>query len=87
MTSDRPHQPALEPEEALAELERGAGTQFDPAVVEAFREELGLRVDDARSPELARVPELAQVAESRPALELTPASESRRALELTPAPE
>jgi HD-GYP domain-containing protein (c-di-GMP phosphodiesterase class II) len=40
MTSERPHQPALEPEEALAELERGAGTQFDPNVVAAFREEL-----------------------------------------------
>jgi two-component system, cell cycle response regulator len=40
MTSERPHQPALEPAEALAELERGAGTQFDPAVVEAFRQEL-----------------------------------------------
>jgi hypothetical protein len=40
MTSERPHQPALEPAEALAELERGAGTQFDPNVVEAFRQEL-----------------------------------------------
>ena len=40
MTSDRPHQPALEPEQALAELQRGAGTQFDPRVVEAFAQEL-----------------------------------------------
>jgi HD-GYP domain-containing protein (c-di-GMP phosphodiesterase class II) len=40
MTSDRPHQPALEPAQALAELQRGAGTQFDPRVVEAFAHEL-----------------------------------------------
>jgi GGDEF domain-containing protein len=45
MTSERPHQPALEPEEALAELERGAGTQFDPDVVAAFRQELGATYD------------------------------------------
>ncbi len=39
MTSERPHHPALEPADALAQLERGAGSQFDPAVVEAFRAE------------------------------------------------
>lgn len=39
MTSDRPHHPALEPGDALAQLERGAGSQFDPAVVAAFAEE------------------------------------------------
>jgi cyclic di-GMP phosphodiesterase len=36
MTSDRPYRPALEREEAIAELERCAGTQFDPHVVAAF---------------------------------------------------
>jgi diguanylate cyclase (GGDEF)-like protein len=36
MTSPRPYQPTLEREAALAELRRCAGTQFDPAVVEAF---------------------------------------------------
>ena len=36
MTSDRPYQRALGHEEALAELRRCAGTQFDPDVVEAF---------------------------------------------------
>jgi two-component system, cell cycle response regulator len=39
MTSDRAHHPALEPADALAQLERGAGSQFDPAVVQAFRAE------------------------------------------------
>jgi len=37
MISERPYGAALDPEVALTELRRGAGTQFDPAVVEAFR--------------------------------------------------
>jgi GAF domain-containing protein len=36
MTSPRPHRPALSRAAALAELRRGAGTQFAPRVVEAF---------------------------------------------------
>jgi HD-GYP domain-containing protein (c-di-GMP phosphodiesterase class II) len=36
MTHERAYRKALSREEAIAELERGAGTQFDPAVVEAF---------------------------------------------------
>src|SRR5947209_12218250 len=39
MTSERPHNPALEPIDAVAQLERGAGSQFDPAVDDAFRAE------------------------------------------------
>lgn len=34
---DRPYRPALDPETAMAEIERRAGTQFDPAIVAAFR--------------------------------------------------
>src|SRR5205807_2025383 len=34
MTSDRSYRSALSREEAAAELRRGAGTQFDPVVVE-----------------------------------------------------
>ncbi|MCX7623844.1 MAG: HD-GYP domain-containing protein [Thermomicrobium sp.] len=40
MTTDRPYRRALTHEEALAELRRGAGTQFDPAVVAAFERAL-----------------------------------------------
>ena len=36
MTSDRPYRKALPHEVALIELQRGAGTQFDPSVVDAF---------------------------------------------------
>src|SRR5205823_6458 len=36
MTTDRAYRKAMSREEALAELERCAGTQFDPAVVEAL---------------------------------------------------
>ena len=36
MTSDRPYQQAMPQEDALAELQHNAGTQFDPTVVTAF---------------------------------------------------
>ena len=37
MLGDRPYRAALEPQDALAELDRCSGTQFDAAVVEALR--------------------------------------------------
>jgi diguanylate cyclase (GGDEF)-like protein len=40
MVSDRPYRGAMTPEEACAELERCAGTQFDPEVVRVFVEEV-----------------------------------------------
>jgi diguanylate cyclase (GGDEF)-like protein/putative nucleotidyltransferase with HDIG domain len=46
MTSDRVYRGRLEQEDALAELERCAGTQFDPAVVAALAEELEPAKDD-----------------------------------------
>ncbi|GAG05818.1 unnamed protein product, partial [marine sediment metagenome] len=36
MTSERPYRRAFSPIEALTELERCSGTQFDPKIVEAF---------------------------------------------------
>jgi HD-GYP domain-containing protein (c-di-GMP phosphodiesterase class II) len=36
MTSDRPYRAALDEEQALAEVERGAGSQFHPLVARAF---------------------------------------------------
>jgi HD-GYP domain-containing protein (c-di-GMP phosphodiesterase class II) len=36
MTTDRPYRPGLTHEEALAEIERHAGTQFHPTVAKAF---------------------------------------------------
>lgn len=41
MTSDRPYRRALSREEALAEVERCAGTQFDPKIACAFLEVFG----------------------------------------------
>jgi two-component system, cell cycle response regulator len=46
MVSDRPYRPALTPDEAVAELHRQAGSQFDPYVVEVFADAL-----DERAPE------------------------------------
>ena len=40
MTSDRPYRKALSQEEAIRELRRCAGTQFDPHLVEIFIKEL-----------------------------------------------
>jgi HD-GYP domain-containing protein (c-di-GMP phosphodiesterase class II) len=38
MTSDRPYRRALSRTEALAEVERCAGTQFDPRIAQVFLE-------------------------------------------------
>ena len=40
MTSDRPYRRAMPADQAVAELLRHAGTQFDPEVIAAFRAEL-----------------------------------------------
>jgi diguanylate cyclase (GGDEF)-like protein len=55
MTSDRPHHAALEPADALAQLERGAGRQFDPNVVRAFRAEFLGEPEDAEHSDDAAV--------------------------------
>jgi HD-GYP domain-containing protein (c-di-GMP phosphodiesterase class II) len=38
MTSDRPYRPSGDWGAACGEIEAGAGTQFDPTVVTAFRQ-------------------------------------------------
>jgi HD-GYP domain-containing protein (c-di-GMP phosphodiesterase class II) len=50
MTSDRPYRPALNREEAIAEVERCAGTQFDPDIVRVFME---LFAEEAELPKAA----------------------------------
>ena len=54
MTSDRPYRRAMSPQIAIAELEQGAGTQFDPEVVTAF-----VRVWQSIHQDLAGFPTLA----------------------------
>jgi putative nucleotidyltransferase with HDIG domain len=43
LTSERPYRRALQPEQALAIITRAAGTHFDPAVVQALREDYAER--------------------------------------------
>ena len=43
MTETRPYRPERAPQDALAELRDQAGSQFDPAVVEALEAEVGVR--------------------------------------------
>ena len=37
MTAQRPYREAISPQEALGEMERCSGTQFDPKLIEALR--------------------------------------------------
>jgi HD-GYP domain-containing protein (c-di-GMP phosphodiesterase class II) len=61
MTAERPYRPAMTVEEACTELERCAGSQFDPEIVKLFVEEvrrnpprpLAEADDTLRDPELA----------------------------------
>jgi hypothetical protein len=48
MTCDRPYRAGMSSDEAVAELRSGAGTQFDPAVVDAFCEAVAERAPAAR---------------------------------------
>jgi HD-GYP domain-containing protein (c-di-GMP phosphodiesterase class II) len=73
MTASRPYRPVpLNPAEALAELKRYAGIQFDPAIVEAFArtktaQQASTGDDEPGEPEQspAPVPTLGQVAANR----------------------
>ena len=48
MTSHRSYRKALDPEQVYAQLERGRGRQFDPAVLDAFLSVLSARPDLAK---------------------------------------
>jgi diguanylate cyclase (GGDEF)-like protein len=49
MTNDRPYRLAMSREQAVEELRRGAGTQFDPRVVEAFVQVLEAEAQETRA--------------------------------------
>ena len=50
LTSDRPYRPAWSADEALRYIEQGAGSQFDPRVVDVFR----AMAAEGKLPRLAR---------------------------------
>jgi HD-GYP domain-containing protein (c-di-GMP phosphodiesterase class II) len=50
MTEGRPYRPPLSKEQALEELRRGAGTQFDPELVRRFVEQVVPRLDQSSHP-------------------------------------
>ncbi len=53
MTSDRPYRAGMPPWQALAELEAGAGKQFDPDVVRAFKRVVFSRIEtEAKASEI-----------------------------------
>jgi HD-GYP domain-containing protein (c-di-GMP phosphodiesterase class II) len=62
MTTDRPYRSAVPEADAVDELRRGAGTQFDPDVVHAF--ELLLSVDETSTPQRPQILERSAVPEA-----------------------
>jgi HD-GYP domain-containing protein (c-di-GMP phosphodiesterase class II) len=61
MTADRPYRKALSTEQALAELRKFAGVQFDPEIVDAFvKTSWADDVRDTGEPDLRPIPLLGQ---------------------------
>jgi len=68
MTADRPYRKALSTEQALAELRKFAGVQFDPEIVDAFvKTHWAEDVRDPGRPDLRPIPTLGQLAAERAA--------------------
>lgn len=66
MTADRPYRKALSNEQAVSELRKFAGVQFDPEIVDAFmRTSWAAETRDPGRPELRPIPLLGQVAAAR----------------------
>jgi HD domain len=61
MTADRPYRKALSIEQALAELRKFAGVQFDPEIVDAFvKTSWAADVEEGGEPDLRPIPLLGQ---------------------------
>jgi two-component system, cell cycle response regulator len=56
MVTDRPYRAARSPQQAVAELRRCAGSQFDPAIVELFVEAVAQEAVARPAPALRRAP-------------------------------
>ena len=63
MTSERPYRPPFDAALAARELRRGAGSQFDPSVVEAFLTELADRTAPEAGPSDDRLDYVREVAD------------------------
>jgi len=50
MTQPRPYRQPVSPDEALAEMRRSSGSQFDPRVVEALARDLAEEAAPATAP-------------------------------------
>ena len=91
MTSDRVYRGRLTDDEAIAELDRCSGTQFDPDVVAALADELGVGDLRTRRPQSPPSPQPALLGSgtSRVAVALndaTTASPSRERQAARPTP-
>lgn len=56
MTSDRVYRPAMSTEDALRELQKGKGTQFDPQIVDLFQRAIEGQSVAAASPAITEAP-------------------------------